>query len=483
MGRRLLALLTVFVIAWGGVAAATAAGLTPQLGLDLQGGISVILTAPEGTDQEVLDVAAQVLENRIVGGGVLEPEVATSGDRNILVQLPGVTDQEEALEVLGQTGELSFRPVEDARFFGLTAVDPSEYAELGQGLEGLDPVTGLTLDDDPFQPSLLADYDGQNVVAVYRVGPAALLGTDVDEALPGQAGSTLAAGWAVNLSLSRDGAEKFQDLTRDAASAPFNSPQRIIAIVLDGRVVTAPPVSEQVDPAIGISGGQAQITTGNDDQARDEAEELAIVLRYGSLPVELERSSLQKVSATLGADSLSAGLAAGMGGLILVAVAVVLYYRSLGLVTVIGLTVFGSLLVTLFGLLGLPFFGLTLTLAGVTGIVVSIGITADSYIVYYERIKEEIHKGATVEAAVAEGFRKAFRTILTADTVSIIGAGLLWALAVGPVKGFAVALLLATALDIVVARFYTKNAVALVARTGLADKGFLSIRAAAGAGS
>lgn len=484
MGRRLLSLLAVLAIAWGGVAAATAYGLTPQLGLDLQGGISVILTAPEGTDQEVLEVAAEVLENRIVGGGVLEPEVVTSrGSPNILVQLPGVTDQEQALEVLGQTGELSFRPVEDARFFPVPPT-AEELADLGAGLTGLDPATGLTLDDDPFQPALLAEFDEtQEIVAVYRVGAAALLGTDVDEALPGPAGSSLAAGWAVNLSLSRDGAAKFQELTRVAANAPFGSPERIIAIVLDGRVVTAPPVSEQVNPTVGIAGGQAQITTGNDDAAREEAEDLAIVLRYGSLPVELERSSLQKVSATLGADSLSAGLAAGLGGLILVAVAVVLYYRSLGLVTVIGLTVFGSLLVTLFGLAGLPFFGLTLTLAGVTGIVVSIGITADSYIVYYERIKEELHKGATVEAAVSDGFRKAFRTILTADSVSFMAALLLWMLAVGPVKGFAVALGLATVLDVVVARYYTKNAVALIAGTGLADRGFLSIRAAAGARS
>ncbi len=124
-----------------------------------------------------------------------------------------------------------------------------------------------------------------------------------------------------------------------------------------------------------------------------------------------------------------------------------------------------------------------MTLAGVTGIVVSIGITADSYIVYYERIKEEIHKGATVETAVSDGFRKAFRTILTADAVSFMAALLLWMLAVGPVKGFAVALGLATVLDVIVARYYTKNAVALIAGTGLADRGFLSIRSAAGASS
>lgn len=479
MGRRVLSLLAVLAVAWGGVAAATATGVTPRLGLDLQGGTSVILTAPAGTDPDLLRVATDVLRARIEGiGNVQEPEISVSGDRNILIQLPGVTDQEQALEVLGQTGELSFRPVEDARFFAVPP-DPSEYADLGEGLAGLDPQTGLTAVDDPDQPALIAEFDGTDIVAVYRLGPAALLGTDVDEALPGQAGSTIGAGWAVNLSLSRDGADKFQDLTRDAAGAPIGSPRRIIAIVLDGRVVTAPPVSEQVNPAIGISGGQAQITTGNDDEAREEAEDLAIVLRYGSLPVPLERSSLQKVSATLGADSLAAGLTAGIGGLSLVAVAVVLYYRALGLVTVVGLAVFGSLLVTLFGLAG--FLGFTLTLAGVTGIVVSIGITADSYIVFFERIKEEIHKGATVQTAVADGFRKAYRTILTADFVSIIGAFLLWVLAVGPVRGFALALGIATALDIVVARYYTKNAVALVAETGLAERGFFSIRAAAGA--
>lgn len=480
MARRIGTLLVVLTIAWGGLAAATFSGLTPRLGLDLQGGTSVILTAPEGTDLELLRVATDVLRARIEGiGNVQEPEISVSGDRNILIQLPGVTDQEEALAVLGQTGELSFRPVEDARLFGLGA-SPADYADLGVGLEGLDPVTGLTVQDDPDQPALLAEFDGQDVVGVYRVGPAALLGTDVDEALPGQAGSTISAGWAVNLSLSREGADKFQELTRDAAGAPIGSPQRIIAIVLDGRVVTAPPVSEQVNPAVGISGGQAQITTGNDDEAREEAEDLAVVLRYGSLPVPLERSSLQKVSATLGADSLAAGLAAGVGGLALVALAVVLYYRSLGLVTVIGLTIFGSLLVALFGVFG-RVFGLTLTLSGVTGIVVAIGITADSYIVYYERIKEEIRKGATVSTAVTDGFRKAYRTILTADTVSILGAFLLWVLAVGPVKGFALALGLATALDIVVARYYTKNAVAVVAETSLSERGFMSIRAAAGA--
>ena len=166
MGRRIATLLVVLAISWGGVAAATATGLTPRLGLDLQGGTSVILTAPEGTDSELLQVATEVLRARIEGiGNVQEPEISVSGDRNILIQLPGVTDQEEALSVLGQTGELSFRPVLDARFFGLSTPDPSEYAELGVGLTGLDPVTGLTAQDDPDDFALLAEFDGQDIVA------------------------------------------------------------------------------------------------------------------------------------------------------------------------------------------------------------------------------------------------------------------------------------------------------------------------------
>ena len=239
-----------------------------------------------------------------------------------------------------------------------------------------------------------------------------------------------------NLAFDDDGADLFAALTAAARQQPSNSPQRQIAIVLDGTVINAPPVSEQVDPRIGIDGGRAVIGMGSDPSAEEDAEALAVVLRYGSLPIELERQSLQKVSATLGQDSLQAGLLAGFGGLAIVMLLLLGYYRSLGIVGVLGLTVFGSLLVLLFSLLGLA--GLTLTLAGVTGIIVSVGITADSYIVYFERIKEMVRRGASVDEAVDLGFKKAYRTILTADFVSIMGAFLLWVLAVGPVKGFAI---------------------------------------------
>ncbi len=188
---------------------------------------------------------------------------------------------------------------------------------------------------------------------------------------------------------------------------------------------------------------------------------------------------MQSVSATLGSDSLQAGLVAGIGGLALVALAMIAYYRALGLVNVIGLTVFGSLLVVVYSLLG-EWQGVTLTLAGVAGVIVAIGITSDSYIVYFERIKEEVHKGRSLRAAIDHAFQRSFRTILTADTVSFFGAVLLFFLAVGSVKGFALALLIATILDVVVALAYTRPAVALVARSRFGDGGSLSIRGATG---
>ena len=267
-----------------------------------------------------------------------------------------------------------------------------------------------------------------------------------------------------------------------------DSTHRRIAIVLDGEVLSSPGVTSEIVPGYfpddpgraGISGGSAVITMGGADRAaQQEAEDLSLILRYGSLPVELERSQLSKISATLGSDSLATGITAGAVGLALVAVALLLYYRSLGLVAIFGFTVFGSLLMLSYIFLG-ELNGLSLTLAGVTGIIVSIGITADSYIVYFERIKEELRKGRVMHDAVTVGFQRAFRTILTADSVSIMGAILLYTLAVGPVKGFALALGIATALDIVVARMYTRHAVAAVARGRMGDGGSFSIRGTSG---
>jgi preprotein translocase subunit SecD len=454
--RRLVGLLIVLAIAWGGLAAVIAAGLTPRLGLDLQGGTSVVLTAPQGTDGELLQVATEIMTRRIEDfGAVQEPDIAISGDDTVVVQLPGVEDEQRAIEAVGQTGLLSFRPV-------LKTFTPEQAPE-------------VTEEDDISMEAYLLDSQEGFADQVLHVGPAALEGSDVAEALPFF--DTNSGVWAVSLDLTSQGGNKFAELTAEAASFPIGDPRRQIAIILDGEVMSAPSVNPDVSPSTGITGGSALITVGTDAEAQQEAQDLALTLRYGSLPVAFEVSAVQKVSATLGTDSLQSGIIAGLLGLGLVAIVVVAFYRSLGLVAILGLTVFGSLLIALFGLLG-RFQGLTLTLAGVTGIIVSVGITADSYIVYYERVKDKVRAGLSVEEAADEGFSLAFRTILTADTVSLLAAILLWFLAVGAVKGFAIALGLATILDIFIARSFTRRAVQLIAPGRLGDGGWFSIAGA-----
>lgn len=469
MTRRLVGLIIVLAVAWGGLAAIVAAGWTPLLGLDLQGGTSVILTAPEGTDPDLIDVATGIMTRRIEDfGSVQEPDISISGNDTVVVQLPGVEDEQRAIDAVGQTGLLSFRPVIEAF--------PGPVGPLaGTDTEGIDNETGLTIEDDITDEAYLLYSDETRGDQVLHVGPAALEGTDVSEATP--LFQTTSGGWAVSLDLTSDGGDKFAQLTAQAASFPVGDPSRQIAIVLDGAVISSPAVNPDVSPQTGISGGRALITMGTSENAQEEAQDLALTLRYGSLPVAFEVSAVQKVSGSLGVDSLQAGIIAGLLGLILVTVVLLLMYRSLGLVAIVGLTVFASLLVTLFGLLGKAQ-GLTLTLAGVTGIIVSVGITADSYIVYYERIKEKVREGMDVQDAADEGFSLAFRTILTADTVSILAAILLWFLAVGAVKGFAIALGLATLLDIFVARAFTRRAVGLIAPTRLGSGGWFSIEGA-----
>lgn len=470
MTRRLLGLLVVLALAWGGLAAVTSAGWTPLLGLDLQGGTSVVLTAPEGTDPELLEVATEIMTRRIEDfGSVQEPDIAISGDDTVVVQLPGVEDEQRAIEAVGQTGLLSFRPVLEA-FPGTTG------PLAGSGTSGIDDETGLTITDDITDEAYLLYSDASIGDEVLHVGPAALEGSEVAEAVP--LFDTTSGVWAVSLDLTSEGGQEFAEFTAEAASYPLGDPRRQIAIVLDGEVVSSPPVSPEVSPETGITGGRALITVGADADAQTEAQDLALTLRYGSLPVAFEVSAVQKVSASLGTDSLQAGIVAGALGLVLVTLVLLAFYRSLGLVAIVGLSVFGALLVTLFGLLGQAQ-GLTLTLAGVTGIIVSVGITADSYIVYYERIKEKIREGLSPEDAADEGFALAFRTILTADTVSLLAAILLWFLAVGAVKGFAMALGLATILDIFIARSYTRRAVALIAPSRLGSGGWFSMEGAA----
>lgn len=432
--------------------------IQPKLGLDLQGGISVILTADEGTDKELIEQAVEIMRTRIAAfGEVQEPEISISGENSVLVQLPGITDQEKALQAVGTTGLLTFRPVLNSSLnIGYSPAlditqDPDDPDNpIVNAPEGVDPITGITIDDDPNDISyLLSIRDGYPVI--YELGPAELSGSDIKDALAVYPQNE----WIVQLVLKEDSVQKFTDLTKKLAS--LSGEQRKLAIVLDNEVISAPGIAIDVDPNTGITGDTAAISMGNADQG-ESANNLAVVLRYGALPVSFERSSIQKVSATLGENTLNLGLQAGFVGLVIVSFFLLIYYRLNGLVAILGLSSFGALFYSVIALLG-EFQGYTLTLAGIAGVIVSIGLTADSYIVIFEKLKDELKVGRSFNFATEKAVKEAWNTILVADFVSIIASVILYILAVGPIRGFALTLGVATVFDLFYTRLFIGNAV------------------------
>ncbi len=432
--------------------------IQPKLGLDLQGGISVILTAEEGTDKELIEQAVEIMRTRIAAfGDVQEPEISISGENSVLVQLPGITDQEKALEAVGTTGLLTFRPVLDSSLnLGYSPAlevipNPDEPDNpTVNAPEGVDDITGITIEDDPDEISyLLSLRDGYPVI--YELGPAELTGSDIQDALAVYPQNE----WIVQLVLKDESEQKFTDLTKKLAS--FTGEQRKLAIVLDSQVISAPGIALDVNPNTGITGGTAAISMGNADQG-ESANNLAVILRYGALPVSFERSSIQKVSATLGENTLNLGLQAGLVGLIIVSFFLLIYYRLNGAVAILGLSSFGALFYSVIALLG-EFQGYTLTLAGIAGVIVSIGLTADSYIVIFEKLKDELKVGRSFNFATEKAVKEAWNTILVADFVSIIASVILYILAVGPIRGFALTLGVATLFDLFYTRLFIGNAV------------------------
>ncbi len=285
----------------------------------------------------------------------------------------------------------------------------------------------------------------------YLLDPAAVQGTEIATAQAGL--GQQGGGWEVNLTFTATGAQQFATVTGQLAQK--QPPQNQFAITLDGLVQSAPSVSQA------IIGGSAVITGAF---SADEAKALANVLKYGSLPVSLEVSSVEQLSPTLGQDQLTAGLIAGALGLVLVAVYLVIYYRFLGVVAVASLLVAAGITYGLFVVLGRQL-GFTLSLAGVAGAIVAIGITADSFVVYFERIRDEIREGRNLRAAGDQGWIRARRTILAADFVSLLAAVVLYFLSVGSVRGFAFTLGLTTLVDVLVAFTFTRPLVSLMMRT------------------
>ncbi|MQA24593.1 MAG: protein translocase subunit SecD [Micromonosporaceae bacterium] len=534
---------------------------TPKLGLDLQGGTSMTLSATangKAPDQEKLEQAREIIENRVNDTGVAEPEVIVEGDRNIIINVAGA--RAEDLRKVGQPAELRFRevvgePVDDIPASAASkgspsaspsgsakpsgsgkpkesdkpALDPSAsasgsadpsgspaaspsptdksveelkksaYKKIGRGdakagealvgqvgqiqdpkeiannqqamqvLAVFSKLTGEEVATLPAQvqykvptitckqlnerpPGSIRDAKAQVVAcdtdggAKYLMDKARVLGTDVKKADYGL--DPQSSQWKVNLSFTGSGQDKWTQLTADTV-------QKRVAVVLDNEVVSAPTIQQRIT-------GDAEITG---DFSRSEAETLAAQLRYGALPLTFKEETTYQVTATLGLDQMRAGLLAGLIGLGLVAIYSFLYYRLLGFVVIFTLGAAGAIVYAAIVLLGMPWFGFTLTLAGIAGLIVAIGITADSFVVFFERIKDEVKDGRTVRSAVPRAWARARRTILSANTISIMAAAVLYLLAVGAVKGFAFTLGLATLIDLFLVFLFSHPLVALLSRS------------------
>ena len=444
-----------------------------QLGLDLRGGTSVTLQpriAPgqEGSvTSEAIDQAVSIIRQRVDSLGVVESEVTAQGsgtNRQIVISVPGDTGR-RVVDLVGQTAELRFRQVL-ASGSGIPAA----------GDAGATPAAGVSAADnakfaalDCTKPENLQGNGADDASAVlvtcdraggtkYILAPAEVLGRQISKASAGldpQAGSA----WFVSLTFDNEGTSAFGALTARVTSLP--EPTNQVAIVLDGLVVSSPRINEA------IPSGSAQIT-GSFTQL--EAQDLANVLKYGALPLAFDRGEVQQVSPTLGADQLRAGVLAAGLGMLLVVIFTLLYYRALGFVTVASLAVAAIMLYALILLMG-QWIGFTLTLAGIAGAITAIGVTADSFIVYFERVKDEMREGRSLRTAAETGWVRARRTILIADFVSLIAAVLLYVFSVGGVRGFAFTLGLTTLIDLIIIFLFTKPALVLVSRSKFFNSG------------
>jgi preprotein translocase subunit SecD len=582
MKRSRNSLFAIVTIAILGVLATLVFSWRPQLGLDLQGGASVVLQPVKKVPNDRLERAIAIIRNRVDSLGVAEPEITRQGDA-IVVQLPGVKNQDKALKIVGQTAELRFRPVlgelpsEDdyAAQQKLAASTPSttkvpagastttvkgavpttvaaptttvvvstskapgsaDVAALGVSGGGriatgvsagvraatvsttavpttkasnlsaspttnagattvpstiagpagpttvpvAPPTPALDIPSDVSKMTPLEDNDATKTVILpnqvrsskasrYILGPAELKGdvvSDANAAPPQGVGS-----WQVDIQFNKKGSKQWDDMARKYYCPSGGQNCTRVAVELDGVVLSAPTINAQE------FNGRAQISGSFTSTS---ARELATALRYGSLPVQLKPATVQTISATLGRDSLRAGLLSGGVGIALVCAYMIFYYRKLGLIVVAGLLVSGALTWTLIALLGAKS-GLALSLSGAVGIIVSVGITVDSYVVYFERMRDEVRGGKTMAASVDKAFRGAWRTILSADLTSLIGALTLYFLTVGSVRGFAFFLAMSTGLDMVVSYFFTRPLVSWLASRGTFGGG-AAIRAGSAGG-
>jgi preprotein translocase subunit SecD len=474
------------------------ASFTPKLALDLQGGTQVIL-APllldgQAVTTEQLDQAVAIIRQRVDASGVSESQVITQGDTNIIVSIPGVPD-ENTLALIKASAKLEFRavlvtsqgsaltevdgtdatgdattaeptPAENPTAEQPTPVDASDLnwitPEIQKEFDELDCSTSFREPgqiDDPTIPLVTCDVSG---TAKFILGPVEVDGANISDASNGTVQSSTGAStntWAVNLEFDPEGSESFATVTKRLF--PLEQPRNQFAITLDGFVITA-PTTQAV-----ISNGSAQITGSFD---RDSSKVLADQLKYGSLPIGFEVQSQENISATLGQDQLTSGLLAGLIGLVLVVIYSAFQYRGLAIVTIGSLVVAAVLVYLLIAFLSWRQ-GYRLSMAGVAGLIVAIGITVDSFIVYFERVRDEIREGRNLEVAVENAWKRSIRTILASDAVSFTAAATLFLLTVGNVRGFAFTLGLTTIVDLIVVVLFTHPLLRLLARTKFFSSG------------
>lgn len=381
-----------------------------HLGLDLRGGTQIVLetrpTATTDADGEATDRTLEVLRGRIDALGVAEPTLARSGDNRIVVELPGVQDPAKAADVLGRTAQLTFHQV-----LGAAADDTA------------DPLPKRP------HPPVLADESGQRL----RLAEASLTGKDVKEAaaLLDQQGG---AGWQVTVDFKGSGRDGWARLTGKAACHPAGDPSRRVAIVLDGKIISSPQVDPSVACGSGISGGSTQITGSF---TAGEAKELALLINGGALPVPVETVEQRTVGPTLGAQAIAASAWAAAVGTALTALFIIAVYRFLGALATVALACYG-----LISYAALAALGATLTLPGLAGFVLAIGMAVDANVLVFERAREEhaSRNRPSPRSSLTAGFRGAFSAIADSNITTLIAAGLLFFLASGPVRGFGVTL-------------------------------------------
>ncbi|MDL9936437.1 protein translocase subunit SecD [Gordonia sp. ABSL1-1] len=489
--RPLAVFIILLAVVYGLIFFTGSKSLEPKLGIDLQGGTRVTLTARtengKAPTRDQLDKAKQIIEKRVNGLGVSGSEVVVNGD-NLVITVPG-EDGDQA-KTLGQTARLFVRPVvgqpiaaqpqapkppaqpapnADPQAEAKKAIDEqrklrqapadADQARLTQLQEQMAKIDCSTQTRDPLAGN---DVPDQYLVAcsekgdaVYLLGPQIIDGRDIKTASSGTDPQT--GEWIVTL--------EFNDKAGDFwAGYTAKSRGTQTAFTLDSAVVSAPQINEA------IPGGKTRISGGSQDPfTESSAGDLANVLKYGSLPLSFTPSDAETVSATLGLSSLRAGLIAGAVGLIAVLLYALAYYRMLGLLTVASLILAGAMVYGIIVLLG-RWIGFTLDLAGIAGLIIGIGMTADSFVVYFERIKDEIREGRTFRSAVPRGWASARRTIWSGNAVSFIAAAVIYVLAIGEVRGFAFTLGLTTILDVVVVFLVTHPLVVLASRSAFLSK-------------